>query len=51
MEEFYHNYTVRLLKNIFLAYKEKDKKAVKEYALELKELNKSRFLDKQLIFK
>ena len=49
MDEFYHNYTKELLKKIMEAFKSGNKNAAKEYALELKELNKTIFLDKQLV--
>ena len=48
MNEFYNNYMSEILKKIFQAYKSGNKKAAREYALELKELNKTIFLDKQL---
>lgn len=49
MNEFYNNYASKILKKIFQAYKSGDKKAIEGYALELKELNKTIFLDKQLV--
>ena len=49
MDEFYNNYMREILRKIFQAYKSGDKKAAYEYALELKELNKTIFLDKQVV--
>lgn len=49
MNEFYHNYTKELLKKIIEAFKSGNKNAAKEYTQELKELNKTIFLDKQLV--
>ena len=49
MQEFYLSYTKQLLKNIMEAFKKGDMKAVKEYSLELKELNKTIYLDKELV--
>jgi len=48
MKEFYNNYTKELLQKIFEAYKKGDKKAAYGYALELKELNKTIFLDREM---
>jgi hypothetical protein len=48
MQEFYRDYTKELLKKIVEAFKSGNKNAAKEYTLELKELNKTIFLDKQL---
>lgn len=48
MNEFYNNYMVEILQKIFQAYKSGNKKAAKEYALELKELNKTIFLEKKI---
>lgn len=49
MQEFYREYTKELLKRIMEAFKSGNKNAAKEYALELKELNKTIFLDRQLV--
>lgn len=49
MHEFYHNYAAQLLQNIFEEYKKGNKEKAKEYALELKELNKTIFLEQATI--
>ena len=54
MNEFYQNYMVELLRKIFEARKSGNNEAVKNYASQLKELNKTIFLDnnkKQLILR
>ena len=49
MNEFYKDYTKALLKNIMNAFKSGNKDAAKNYTEELKELNKTIFLEKQLV--
>ena len=49
MNEFYREYTKELLKRIMEAFKSGNKQAAKDYTLELKELNKTMFLDRQLV--
>lgn len=49
MNEFYNNYAAELLQKIFTEYRKGNKQKAKHYALELKELNKTIFLDKQLV--
>ena len=49
MKEFYNGYTKLLLKTIMNAFKVGDIQTAKKYTEELKELNKTIFLDKQLV--
>jgi hypothetical protein len=49
MNEFYHDYTKELLKKIVGAFKSGNTQAAKEYTLELKELNKTIFLDRPVV--
>lgn len=49
MEEFYHNYLKQLVKRIFDEYKKGNFEKAKQYTLELKELNKTIFFEKQLV--
>lgn len=51
MNEFYSNYRIKLLKAIFEELKRGNKEGIKNYAYELKELNKTQFFDKKLILK
>ena len=49
MDEFYQDYLKQLLRNVFEEYKKGNKEKAKEYALEIKELNKQMFLNKELV--
>ena len=49
MKEFYKDYTKELLKVIVTAFRNNDKETAKKYTNELKELNKTIFLDKQMV--
>lgn len=49
MEEFYKNYTKELLKVIVEELKKGNKDKIKSYINELKELNKTQFLETQKI--
>lgn len=52
MDEFYQDYRIVLLRKIFIALRNGDKETAKKYTLELKELNKTQFLDnKKLILR
>ena len=49
MKEFYQDYLKQLLKNVFEEFKKGNKEKAREYALEIKELNKQMFFDKELV--
>ena len=51
MEEFYRNYTKELLQKIFAELKNGNKEGIKNYVAQLKELNKTQFLETKAICK
>jgi hypothetical protein len=49
MDEFYKDYTKELLKRIITELKNGNKDGIKNYVSQLKELNKTQFLETQKI--